>query len=129
MKRCTRAPKHRLLTPVRTAPLCMPAAKSYVVRPAFGTLANVAKVPPRLWREAEELASSIQAAQEAFALSDDKAAFDNTIASGKEFAKMLATERKLRKQTHNKRQGSVETRLDRIYAVMRFTAQIAAAEV
>lgn len=111
------------------ARLCTHGARPYVVRPAFGTLTNVAKVPPRLWRKAEELASSIQTAQEAFALSNDKAAFDTTIASGKEFAKMLATERKLQKQTHNKRQGSVETRLDRIYAVMRFSAQIAAAEV
>lgn len=59
----------------------------------------------------------------------DEAVFVGTIASGKEFLKLLATEQKLQRQLHNQKQGLVKTRLDQIYAVARFQARIAAVEV
>lgn len=101
----------------------------YVIRPPFGTLANVAKILCNLWKEAEQLFLSNCEAQAGFAVDGNKSVFDKTLVSGNEFVKLLTTEKKLRKKQHNNKQESLKTRLDCLYSVMRFTAQIAAAEI
>lgn len=115
--------------PASTAPHNTQSARLYVVCSSSGILVNIAKMLQSFWKEAEELSLSICKAQEAFAVNKDQAVFETTIASGKEFIKLLATEKKLCKKQHDNKQGSLETRLDCFYSVMRFTAQIAVAKV
>lgn len=87
------------------------------------------KIPPCLWREAEELFSSIIAAQKTFLLYDNMSGLDKTIAASKKFQKKLATKKKLYKKLYNSKQGLLKTRLDQLYLMMRLTAQILAAKV
>lgn len=72
---------------------------------------------------------SIYKAQKTFAMDGDESIFDKTLASGKGFIKLLATEKKLSKKQHNNKQKSLEICLNHLYLVMRFTAKIVAAKV